>query len=76
MAVKPHQSYRGMQGPDCDGVLRIVTDRLDLPAELVAEMYRLRWLIEVFFRTFKQLLGCRRLISDKHNGVEFRRTAA
>ncbi len=25
---------------------------------------------EMFFRTFKQLLGCRHLLSDKHNGVE------
>jgi hypothetical protein len=68
--VKPHESYRGMQGPRCDGVLRLATNRLDLPAELIAEIYRLRWLIEMFFRTFKQLLGCRHLLSDKHNGVE------
>ncbi len=68
--VKPHESYRGMHGPRCDGVLRLATNRLDLPAELVAEMYRLRWLIEMFFRIFKQLLGCRHLLSDKHNGVE------
>ena len=70
VAVKPHESYRGRQGPHCDGVLRLVTNRLDLPAELVAEIYRLRWVIEMFFRTFKQLLGCRHLFSDKHNGVE------
>jgi hypothetical protein len=70
VGVKPHESHRGMQGPSSDGVLRIVTDRLDLPAELIAEMYRLRWIIEMFFRTFKQLLGCRHLFSDKHNGVE------
>jgi len=70
VAVRPHESYRGMKGPDCDGVLRLVTNRLDLPAELIAEMYRLRWVIEMFFRTFKQLLGCRHLFSDKHNGVE------
>jgi hypothetical protein len=24
----------------------------------------------MFFRTFKQVLGCRHLISDKHNGSE------
>jgi hypothetical protein len=29
--VKPHESYRGMRGPDCDGVLRLVTNRLDVP---------------------------------------------
>jgi IS4 transposase len=70
VAVKPHESYRGMRGPHCDGVLRLVTNRLDVPAELIAEMYRLRWVIEMFFRTFKQLLGCGQLFSDKHNGVE------
>jgi IS4 transposase len=59
-----------MRGPTCDGVLRLVTNRLDLPAELIAELYRLRWVIEMFFRTFKQLLGSRHLFSDDHNGVE------
>jgi hypothetical protein len=39
-------------------------------AELIAEMDRLRWLIEMFCKTFKQLLGCRHLFSDNHNGVE------
>ena len=70
VAVKPHESSRGTLGPHCDGVLRLVTNRLDLPAELIAEIYRLRWIIEMFFRTFKQLLGCRHLFSCDHNGVE------
>ncbi|MCE9630808.1 MAG: transposase [Planctomycetia bacterium] len=59
-----------MRGPTCDGVLRLVTNRLDLPAELSAEIYRLRRVIEMFFRTFKQLFGCGHLFSNKHNGVE------
>ncbi|MCE9631428.1 MAG: hypothetical protein K8S94_12040 [Planctomycetia bacterium] len=45
--VKPHESSRGWKGPHCDGVLRLVTNRLDLPAELIAEMDRLRWMIEM-----------------------------
>jgi hypothetical protein len=57
-------------GPSCDGKLRLATDLLDIPAELIAEAYRLRWLIELFFRMFKQLLGCRHLLSTKQNGVE------
>jgi len=65
----PHRSG-GRTGPNCDGFLRIATNRLDLPAELISEMYRLRWLIENFFRMFKQLLGCRHLLSTKPNGVE------
>jgi len=64
------KSGGGRAGPSCDGFLRIATNRLDLPAELISEMYRLRWLIENFFRMFKQLLGCRHLLSTKPNGVE------
>lgn len=74
VAATPHTSrgrYRGSStGPSCDGKLRIATNRLDLPAQLVSEMYRLRWLIELFFRMFKQLLGCRHLLSTKQHGVE------
>ena len=42
----------------------------DLPADLIAEIYRLRWLIELSFRMFKQMLGCRHLLSTKQSGVE------
>ena len=65
----PHRSGGktggGSTGPNCDGFLRIATNRLDLPAELIGEIYRLRWMIETFFRMFKQLLGCRHLLSTK-----------
>jgi IS4 transposase len=70
----PHRSGGktggGSTGPNCDGFLRIATNRLDLPAELIGEIYRLRWMIETFFRMFKQLLGCRHLLSTKPYGVE------
>jgi len=36
--------------------LWLVTDRLDLPAEMVALAYRYRWTIELFFRWFKCVL--------------------
>lgn len=55
-----------------DGVLEelwLVTDRLDLPAELVALAYHYRWTIELFFRWFKCVLGCRHLLSQSQNGV-------
>jgi IS4 transposase len=32
---------------------------MDVPAELIAQAYRLMWLIESFFRMIKQFLGCR-----------------
>jgi hypothetical protein len=67
--VPPHVRT-GSTGSNSDGVLRLVTDLMDVPAELIAEAYRLRWLIELFFRMIKQLLGCRHLLSTKPNGVE------
>jgi hypothetical protein len=57
-------------GPSCDGQIRLLTDMLDVPAELIGEMFRLRWLIELFFKMFKHLLGCRHLLITKENEVE------
>lgn len=70
VTVAAAPTSRHGRAPECDGKLRIATNRLDLPAELISELYRLRWLIELFFRMFKQLLGCRHLLSTKQNGVE------
>ena len=56
-------------GRDGPVVLRLVTNRLDLPAEVVALAYRFRWQIELFFRWFKCVLGCRHLVSTSANGV-------
>jgi hypothetical protein len=50
-------------------VLLLVTDRLDLEAELVALGYRFRWSVELFFRWFKCILGCQHLLSTCRNGV-------
>jgi hypothetical protein len=49
--------------------LWLVTDRLDLDADLVALAYKYRWTVELFFRWFKCILGCRHLLSTCHNGV-------
>jgi hypothetical protein len=49
--------------------LWLVTDRLKLAAELVALAYRYRWSIELFFRWFKCILGCRHLLATDANGV-------
>jgi DDE family transposase len=50
--------------------LWLLTDRLELPAELVALAYRYRWTVELFFRWFKCILGCRHLLSTSYHGVE------
>lgn len=67
--VPPHVRT-GRSGQNSDGRLRLVTSLMDIPAELIAEAYRQRWTIELFFRMIKQLLGCRHLLSTKPEGVE------
>jgi hypothetical protein len=64
------KSTSGSTGPESDGVLRIATNLLDVPAEIIALLYRFRWTIEIFFRFFKHVLGCRHLLSHRPNGIE------
>jgi hypothetical protein len=65
-----HYARRGSTGQSSDGVLRLATNLLDVPAEIIALLYHYRWTIEIFFRFFKQILGCRRLLSRSQNGIE------
>jgi IS4 transposase len=51
-------------------ILKLATDRMDLEAELVALAYKHRWSVELYFRWFKCILGCRHLLSESENGVE------
>ena len=60
----------GSTGPESDGILRIATNLLTVPAEIIGLIYRYRWTIEIFFRFFKHTLGCRHLISHSENGIE------
>ena len=74
VAVKPHEKRSCRKGNTgagpSDGVLRIATDLLDVPAEIVALLYRYRYTVELFFRFFKHVLGCRHLLSDDPRGIE------
>jgi len=49
--------------------LRLLTDLLDLPARVVAELYRYRWQIELFFRWLKVHAHFRHLTSHSRTGV-------
>jgi len=58
--ITPHDSRRsknGASGPSSDGFLRVVTNNLEAPAEIISALYQLRWTIELYFRIIKQLLG-------------------
>ncbi|MFB4170157.1 IS4 family transposase, partial [Virgibacillus sp. JSM 102003] len=48
---------------------RIVTSRWDLSAEEVAELYRCRWMVELFFKWIKQHLRLVKLQSTKPQGI-------
>ncbi len=66
---------RGRRGggksiPASDGCLRLATNLLDVPAAIIADIYRHRWLVELFFRFFKHILGCRHLLSQKPVGIQ------
>ncbi len=50
--------------------LVLLTSLVDVPAEVLGAVYRLRWMIETFFRFFKHVLGLRRLFSQKSQGVQ------
>jgi IS4 transposase len=50
-------------------VLRIVTNDLDAPAKEIAELYKQRWQIELFFRWVKQTLRIKRFIGVSENAV-------
>lgn len=54
----------------------ITTDIFDLEAEVIGLIFKHRWAVEVFFRFFKHVLGCRHLLSYNHNGIELQTYAA
>ena len=56
--------------------LWLITDRLELDADLVALAYRYRWSVELFFRWLKCVLGARHLIAYNENGVTLQMYAA
>ena len=53
-------------------VLLLATNRsdTDLPAELVAQLYRWRWQVELFFRWIKCILGQRHWLAESAPGVK------
>lgn len=72
--AEPHEKRGGRKGktagPGNKGTIVLVTNLLDVPAEIIALIYRYRWTIEIFFRFFKQTLGCRHLISQRIEGIQ------
>jgi len=72
----PHEKRNSGSGPAQGETMILATDRLDLPAEVIALIFRHRWAVEIFFRFFKHTLGCRHLLSHKKDGIELQTYAA
>jgi hypothetical protein len=66
----PKRGGKAASAQPSDGHLRMATNLLDVPAWVIALIYQYRWSIEVFFRFFKHVLGCRHLLSHDQNGIE------
>lgn len=68
--IAPHPKRGGRRRTAGTQDLALVTNLLDVPAEVVVLLYRFRWLVELFFRWLKCVLSCRHLISESANGIE------
>jgi IS4 transposase len=54
---------------DTGKLLRIVTNDLDAPAEEIADLYKQRWQIELFFRWVKQTLRIKKFVGVSESAV-------
>jgi hypothetical protein len=54
---------------DTGKLLRIVTNDLTTPAQQIADLYKRRWAIELFFRWIKQTLKITRFLGTSENAV-------
>lgn len=70
--IEPHRKRggrSGQAGPSSTGELLLATNLLEVPAEVIGLIYRYRWTIEIFFRFFKQMLGCGHLFWQHPKGI-------
>jgi len=56
--------------------LRVLTNDLDAPAQEIAELYKRRWQIELFFRLMKQTLKITCFLGRSENAVRIQIAAA
>ena len=58
-----------VQGPQETLLLVTNLDAEDLPGQLVSQLYRQRWRIELFFRWIKCILGCGHWLAESRRGT-------
>jgi hypothetical protein len=81
IGLLPRRQMRSRRNPFADPVreirvriqtgkiLRILSNDLDAPAKEIAELYKRRWAIELFFRWVKQTLKIRHFLGVSENAV-------
>jgi hypothetical protein len=68
----PTQPLREIFVNGDDGKLvRLLTNILDVPAHVIAALYKRRWQIEIFFRWLKVWAGFEHLMSHSQQGITF-----
>jgi hypothetical protein len=58
-----------LKDPDSGKTLVLLTNHFDLPAQTIAQLYRCRWQIELFFKWIKQHLKIKRFLGTSANAV-------
>ena len=53
-----------------DKVLTFLTNNFALPALIIADLYHLRWQVELFFKWIKQHLRIKRFLGTSENAVK------
>jgi hypothetical protein len=75
---RPHvkRMHGGRGGPEQSQTIVIATDLLEVEADVIGLIFQHRWTIEIFFRFYKHILGCRHLLSYNQNGIELQTYSA
>ena len=68
--AEPHPKRGGRRRHAASQPIVLATNLLDVPADMIALIYRSRWQIEIFFRFFKHVLGCRHLLAHNEEGIK------
>lgn len=55
---------------ESDRILKFITNNFDLGPETIADIYKSRWQIELFFKWIKQHLKIKSFLSTSENGVK------
>ncbi len=79
VALRPPHNLNPRRGSgDQDQILDLllITDQLEMPAELIVQLYHYRWQVEIFFRWLKCTLGLKHFVSECQNGFALQLYAA